>query len=255
MKMEQWRGKLVVLSILCYFLLLSPYIIHTNLIEVDGGIIDDLKTIPTQSLPGDIQDVTTFNDTCTLLLVEDSVSGIRTVVIIERSPPSHYVGDVIEVTDKIIKWYVDWHAYAFFDERFNLIIVGEVEGISIIESFVERVLYSRLGIPLYSLSKIVFFLAPPILIIFYSFFLRKRLYLWNVTAILALYSLEVFLFYIVASLHHITISTLLKYFGYSCFFFIPFSLFFMKYEESEEGQRGIKKFFKKVSELIDLLLK
>jgi hypothetical protein len=174
--MEQWRGKLVVLSFLCYFLLLSPYIIHTNLFEVDAGVIDDLKTIPPQSLPGDIQDVATFNDTCTLLLVEDSVSGIKTVVIIERLPHSLYVGDVIEVTDKIIKWYVDWHAYAFFDKRFNLIIVGDVEEISIIESFVERVLYSRLGIPLFSLSKIVFFLAPPILIIFSSFFLRKRLF-------------------------------------------------------------------------------
>ncbi len=144
----------------------------------------------------------------------------KNIVIIERPLHSLYKGDVIEVTDRIIEWYVDWHAYQFFDKKFDALIVGDVEQVSSFESFIEEILYSRFdnsirfGSLVFSLSQLVFFAAPLILILYTSFSSRRRFYLWNIPAILALYSFEVFIFNMVGGMHNITISDPEKYFGY-----------------------------------------
>jgi ASC-1-like (ASCH) protein len=260
MKIETKQKRIIVVFFLflCYFVLLAPYIVHTNLNEVDVGMINDLKTVSVQSLPEDIQDVI-FSEECTVLLVEDSISGRKTVIVTEKSPHSRHIykGDVIEITDKIIEWYVDWHAYKqyFFDDSFSVLIVGDVEQISASESFIEEILSSSSGSPIFSLSKAIFALAPLLLILYISFSFKKRFYLWNIIAILALYSLEVFISNMVGSMHHITISDMWKYFGYLFLVLIPFTFFFSKYEESEEGQRGIKKFYDKIAELIARLFR
>lgn len=260
MKIETKPKKVIfaIFLFLCYFVLLAPYIVHTNLSEADAGVINDLKTVSVQSLPADIQDVL-FSEECSILLVEDSISGMKTVVITEKTHHSLYIykGDVIKITDKIIEWYVDWHAYKqyFFDDSFSILIVGDVEQINTIESGIEQLLSSSTGSAIFSLSKAVFLFAPLILILYISFSFKNRLYLWNITAILALYSLEVFVSNMVGSMHHITPSEMEKYFGYLFVVLIPFTFFFARYEESEEGQKGIKNFCDKVSELIGSLFR
>ena len=253
---KQKRWALVIFLFLCYFVLLAPYAVHTNLNKVDAGIVADLKTVSVQSLPEDIRDVV-FGDECTVLLVEDSISDVKTIIITEQSPHSLSIhkGDVIEITDKIIEWYVDWHAYQFFDKKFDVLIVGDVEQISAIESGIEKILSSRIGSPIFSLSKAIFLFAPLLLITYISFSFRNRFYLWNIVAILALYSLEVFVSSTVGSVHHIAISGMWKYFGYLFVMLIPFTFLFSRYEESEEGQRGIKKFYDMAVELIARLIK
>ena len=254
---KQKRIILVIFLFLCYFVLLAPYIVHTNLNEVDAGVVNDLKTASVQSLPEDIQDVV-FSEECTILLVEDSISGMKTVVITEKTPHSLHIykGDMIEVTDKIIAWHVDWHAYRqyFFDDRFSILIVGDVEQISAIESSIEKILSSRLGSPIFSLSKLIFALAPLLLILYISFSFKKRFQLWNIAAILALYSFEVFISNMVGSMHHITSSGMGKYFGYLFVLLIPFTFLCSRYEGSEEGQRGIREYYEKIAELIARLL-
>ena len=261
MKIEtkQKRIVLVIFLFLCYFLLLAPYIVHTNLNEADAGIVADLKTVPVQSLPEDVQDVV-FGEECVVLLVEDSISGEKTVVIREdKSAHSLHVykGDVIEVTDKIIEWYVDWHAYKqyFFDDSFSILIVGDVEQINTLESSIEKLLSSSFGSPMFSLSKVIFLLAPLLLILYISFSFRKRLYLWNIMAILALYSFEVFVSNMVGSMHHITPSEMEKYFGFLFLVLAPFTFLFSKYEDSEEGQTAIKEYYEKTMGLIARLLR
>ena len=260
MKIETKQKKvtLAIFLFLCYFLLLVPYVVHTNLNEVDAGIVTDLKTIPVQFLPEDIRDVV-FGDECTVLLVEDSISGVKTVVITEKSSHSHHIykDDVVVITDRIIEWYVDWHAYKqyFFDDSFSILIVGDVEQISAIESSIEKLLSSSFGSAIFSLSKLIFLFAPFLLIVYISYSFKKRFYLWNITAILALYSLEVFISNMVGSMHHITVSDTWKYFGYLFLVLTPFTFLFSKYEESEEGQRGIKKYYEKIAELIARLFR
>ena len=257
-KQKQKRIILVIFLFLCYFVLLAPYIVHTNLQEADVGIVGDLKIVPVQSLPEDIQDMV-FGEECTVILVEDSISDKKTVVITEKSAHSSHIykSNVIVVADKIIEWHVDWHAYKqyFFDDRFSVLIVGDVEEVGGMESFVEGVLYSSFGSPIFSLSKVIFLLAPLLLIIYVTFSFRNRFYLWNIAAILALYSLEVFVFNMVGSVHHIATFGLWKYFGYLFVLLIPFTFFFSRYEESEEGQREIKKKCDKIEELIARLIR
>jgi hypothetical protein len=225
--------------------------------KVDAGIVNDLKTVSVQSLPADIQDVAAFNDECTVLLVADSISGIKKVIITEKSPQSLGVskGDVVEVTDKIIEWYVDWHAYQFFDKKFDALIVGDVGQIGTVEASIERILSARLGSTIFSISKVIFALAPLILILYISYSFRKRFYLWNILAILALYSFEVFIFTMVGGMRHIAMAGIWKYFGYLFVVLIPFTFFFLRYEESEEGQKRIKGYYEKITELIALSFK
>ncbi len=260
MKIEKKQKKVIfaIFLFLCYFVLLAPYIVHTNLNEADVGIVNDLRIVPVQSLPEDIRDVV-FSEECTVLLVEDSISGIKTVVITEKSPHSLHIykDDVIVITDEIIEWYVDWHAYKqyFFDDRFSILIVGDIEQISTVESYVEQILYSSFGSVIFSLSMVIFLFAPLLLILYISFSFKKRFYLWNIIALLALYSFEVFIFNMVGSMHNVTISDTWKYFGYLFLVLIPFIFSFSKYEESEEGQRRIKEFYEKIAELIASLFR
>lgn len=255
MKMETKTQKVIVVLalLIAYSFLLAPYIVHTNLTEVGTGVVTNLKSVSVQSLPKDVQDVTTFDEECTVLLIEDIISGQKTVVIIARSIHSFDQGDMIVITDKIIKWYVDWHAYQFFNEKFDLLIVGDVEQLDSTEAFIEGLVYSylpgtsiRVGGLILSLSEIVFFVAPLILILYVSFSFKKRFYLWNLTAILALYSLEVFVFNIVGGGHDIVISDTQKYFGYLYLVLAPLTYFVAKYEE----QGGIKVLYEKIAELI-----
>lgn len=239
---RQKRILLVIGFFLCYFVLLTPYIVHTTLNEVDAGIVNALKPFSVQSLPVDIQDVAAFNKECTVILVADSISGEKKIIITDKLPHPLYVakGDVVEVTDKIIEWYVDWHAYQFFDKKFNAIIVGDLEQIGPVGSDIEKILSSRLGSIIFSISKATFTFAPMILIIYTSYSFRKRFYLWNILAILALYSLEVFIFTMVGNMHQIAMDSMWKYFGYLFVLLLPFTFFFLRYEESEEGQKRIK---------------
>jgi len=248
--MEKKKVTLVIFLFICYFALLIPYIVHTNLSEVNVGIVINLKTTPVQALPNDIRDVV-FSEKCTVLLLEDGISGTKTVVVTEKSSSYIHKGDVMVVTDKIIDWYVDWHAYKefFFDDSFNSLIVGEAERVNTVESFIEEMLFSSFGSPIFSLSKVIFLLAPILLILYVSFSFKRRFYLWNILAILALYSLEVFISNIVGSMHDIVISDTWKYFGYSFLILVLFTFFFGRYEESEEGQKKIKEYYDKIEGL------
>jgi Zn-dependent protease with chaperone function len=128
-----------------------------------------------------------------------------------------------------------------------------VEQISGIELSIEKILSSRLGSPIFSLSKAIFLFAPLLLVLYISYTFRNRFYLWNIAAILALYSLEIFVFNMVGSVHGIP--GMWKYFGYLFVVLVPITFFFSRYEESEAGQRGIKEFFDKITELIASLFR
>jgi hypothetical protein len=145
---------------------------------------------------------------------------------------------------------VDWHAYHFFDKKFDALIVGDVGQIGTIESGIEKLLSARLGSAIFSISMVIFALAPLLLILYISYSFRKRFYLWNIPAVLALYSFEVFILNMVGGMHHIAMGGIWKYFGYLFVVLIPFTFFFLRYEESEEGQREIKEFYGKIAEII-----
>lgn len=247
----------VLVLVVVYSFLLAPYIIHTNLAGAGTGVVTDVKRVLVQSLPKDVRDVTPFDEVCTVLLIEDTLSRQKTVVISAQSLHSLDKGDIIVVTDKILAWYVDWHAYPFFTEKFDLLIVGEVEQLESTEALIEGFLYSylpgtsiRLGGLIFSLSEIVFFAGPLILILYLSYSFTKRFYLWNITAILALYSLQVFILNLVGGMYELTIGDTQKYFGYLYLVLAPLTVFIARYERSG----NLKVLSEKIAEVIARLL-
>jgi len=237
----------LIIFFLCYSISILPFIVHANLME-NTGFIKDLKVVSTDSLPEDIRDASQFKEECTLILLE-SGSGKRTVVITDESLQSFSKGDIIKITDKIEDWYVDWHAYDFFGESFSNIVIDDVETLESFESTIEEIIYSPYGSAIFSLSKIVFFFAP-LLVIYFAYSFKKRFCLWSVSTSVYLYSLEVFFYNIIAYLHQVPVSELSKYFGYLFFFLIPITFLLLRFEESDEGQEKLKEFYSRLEELI-----
>jgi hypothetical protein len=247
-----------------------PYIVHTNFVNVGVDVVKSSKVIPVYSLPKDVQDIAEFGDECTIILLQEIESETKRVIIIAEGPSySFQEGDTIRIVDVVEEWYVDWHLYNFFDESFSSLVIGEIEpigclcsGLPIIcdlfcplESNIKNVLYTSFsGKILLLFSKVVFFLAP-VLLISVGLQFKRRFYLWSVPAILTLYSLQVFLSNFFSSLYNAEIPNFYLYFGYSFFVLIPFTLFLYRFEESEEGQKKIKEFYDKTAKLIDRLFR
>jgi len=258
-EMSEMKVKLIIFLLFsCYFLALMPYIVHTNLASAGAGVIKAVHVVHLQTLPTDLRDVTAFivgemgdseskeKDSVFALLLRDSVSNERTAVLVVASQSSGFrSGEVVEVTDKIVDWFVDWHAYNFFGEQFSNLIVGRVEQVSEFESAVEGMLGGPGGAAIFSLSKLTFYIAPFLLFPFVS---RFRFRLWLFPAIVSAYAFEIFLFNSFAYLHALKVSDMSRYFGYSFIFFALLSFILWRFEESELGKRKIEKFYKRVNE-------
>ena len=97
------RAMLLVLLV-AYVALLLPYAVHEGL--GDAGVVVAVKKLSPHEIP-EILPTDGGNDYF-LLLLEDSVSGERTLVVV-RGDSGVSEGDVLLVKDKIAEWYVDWH--------------------------------------------------------------------------------------------------------------------------------------------------
>jgi len=250
---EMKRKLLIFLLFSCYFLALMPYIVHSNIEDAGGGIVKEVKIMPFHALPEDLRDVIHFESggaeegsDCMLILLENPISEERKVMLVaQHSHVTLAVGDVVEIKDIVVDWFVDWHAYNFFGVRFSNLVVGSAERVSEFEASVEGVLCSPLGGVVFSLSKLVFLFAPILLAIYIS---KYRFRLWNIPLIITLYAFEVFLFNYFGQLHDLTISDMSKYFGYSFIIFAILSFLLWKYEESAEGKAKIEQFYERISE-------
>ena len=252
--MSEMKGKLLIFLLFsCYFLALMPYVVHSNIEDAGGGIVKEVKIMPFHTLPEDLRDVIHFESggaeegsDCMLILLENPISEERKVVLVaQHSHVPLAVGEVVEIKDIVVDWFVDWHAYNFFGVRFSNLIVGSAERVSEFEASVEGVLCSPLGGAVFSLSKLAFLFAPILLAIYIS---KYRFLLWNIPLIITLYAFEVFLFNYFGQLHDLTISDMSKYFGYSFIIFAILSFLLWKYEESAEGKAKIERFYERISE-------
>jgi len=249
---------------LCYILLLVPYIIHSNLANAGVDIVRDTKIISTHSLPEDVRDIARFGDKCNVILLENINTGTKRVIITGKSVLFHK-GDIVKIVDVIEEWYVDWHVYNFFDESFSSLVVGDVEQIECLcsnvpiisdlfctlESNIEGILYSSFsGKVLLLVSEMVFFFAP-LLLVSVGLLFKGRFCLWSVPAVLTLYSTQVFFSTIFSTLYGTIASSFSIYFGSSFFVLAFFTLLLKKFEESEGGQKRIKKLYDKIKEILE----
>lgn len=224
-------------AIICYLLLVVPYIVHTNI--GDSGIVKEVKIIEAQSMPDDLKDVFGRDkESYTVLMVRDTVSKRSFAVILTKN--AHVTGSVVRVSDKIIDWHVDWHGLDFFGKRYDDLIVGEVHNPGTTATLVETILSSRFGSTLFSISKVVFYLGALVLIIYISFLFYNRPALWNIPAVLTCYSFVVFWDNRTANLYQVVVPDMMRYFGYMFLILLPFTIKLWRYEESGRGRGKLK---------------
>jgi hypothetical protein len=215
--------------------------VHTNLRDA-AGIVVDFKSISADVLPEEIRDIVSFSDVSTIL-VEEPVSERRFVVITSQRCE---VGDIIEVSDEVIHWRVNWHEYHFFERSFEEVILGDVAHLDRFESNIESLLAHRFGGVLFPISKADFFFGALFILMYLVFYLQKRFYIWNILLILSLYSFEVFLSNFFANRHDMVVEETSKYFGYAFFVFIPTMYLLWGFEKSETGEKRIKELWNEI---------
>lgn len=240
----------LVLFLIFYPPFIVPYVVHDNL-ATNAGFVEDSKVLPVNSLPSDIRDVVTCNEKCALTLIEDSITKKRTVIITETKS-IFKKGDLIEITDRIKDWYIDWHYYDFFGESYDNLVIGSLTHLESFERSIEEQLYSSYGSIIFSISKITFFIAP-LFVIYFAYLFKKRFCWWSISVALCLYSLHVFVYNIIGSLHNVPIQDTSKYFGYLFLFLTPTTFLLLRFEESSEGQKKIRDLYDRFGELIDRL--
>ncbi|WP_456487346.1 hypothetical protein [Candidatus Alkanophaga liquidiphilum] len=228
------RAMLLVLLV-AYVALLLPYAVHEGL--GDAGVVVAVKKLS----PHEISEIlpTDGGNDYFLLLLEDSVSGERTLVVV-RGDSGVSEGDVLLVKDKIAEWYVDWHDYDYFDGMSfeTLVVAGYIEHISAVESCIEKSLASGIGSILFGLSLLDFYVMP-LLIFAVCVYAERKLSLWHVLTTVCIFSLGILFCNSFAILHNVEISGLRKIFGAAFFVFLIAALWLRKYELDEEKREKI----------------
>lgn len=232
------RGRfiLLIMGVIVMYVIIFPipYIVHTNL--DNAGIVVYSNTVELESLPNNIQEICSLRGIYepNVLLVRHIEPKWFTLVI---SSESYYTGTMVEMSDYIIDWYVDWHDFNIVDQPFQKFAISDINKLGSIETFFERaLLVQEDSISLFDLSKVTFYGGPILFILCLTLITQKRLAIWNLPACLGLYSFQTWVTNIIASIHHIAIATEWVYFGYLFAGLIPLAIYAWHFERSAGGR-------------------
>ena len=239
-----FRVAVCILAISLYVFLLLPFVIHVNL---DSGIVLESRPIELESLPVHIREMCALRgiSSPSLLMVEHRYPDWSTMVI---STKNFLVGDFVELHDYVVNWRVDWRDFGFANrllERnyvFDRFAITNVRRLSDVESAFENLLLGpSYGELLYMISEGVFYAGPVMLTLFIAFFLQRRLALWNLPAMFAFYSFEVWRLNTVMIDHGLYVPTEMVFFGYAFVACIPAILYLWRFERKPLGRKIAEK--------------
>jgi len=239
----RWKhtGKKVLLIsciVVMYAFLLIPYLYHANL--ENAGVIIYGNEIALESLPGDVQEVCKLRGIVTpvVLLVQHLNPEWVTMVITSRK---FSLGTVIEMSDYVVNWRVDWRDFNLVDQTFQRFAIADVRQPGPFESSIESLLSTQLGSIVYDLSKIDFYAGPVLVVLCLTVLLQGRLALWSLPAAVACYSFQVWQLNAIAYEHHLTVAVEWEYFGYLFVALLPLALYAWHFERSWGGRSTAKK--------------
>jgi len=227
--------KLLLFSIVVIFYVafLIPYMFHTSLGDAAVVIYNNETTL--DLLPTDIQEILKLRGISTpvILLVKHLYPEWVASVITSES---FQVNSVVEMSDYVVNWHVDWRDFSFIDQKFDRFVIANVKQVDSFSSGVEMLLMDQQSWILYEVSRIDFN-AGPILVVFSLVMLfQGRLALWNLPAIFSGYSLQVWRLNSMAYAHNVYVATESKYFGYFFIVLVPLALYAWHFERSKGGQ-------------------
>lgn len=231
-----------------YLILLIPYVTHLNL--GDTGVVVYSRGVSLESLPQSIQDICTLRnfEVTTLLLVRHSNPDWTRLVV---SSSEFSIGSFVELSHYIVNWRVDWRDFRLINEPFDSLAIANVKQLDPLEATIENIFFSPLGEYLYYVFQIDFYVGSILLVLGLTLLIEGRLALWNLAAVLGCYSFQVWLTNTIAAVHHISVETEWRYFGYLFFGLIPVAIYLRHFEHSEAG-RGTKEKIESASKALGL---
>jgi len=232
-----------ILIILLYIFFLIPFIIHSSIDNI--VIIKAIKNIDAKDIPSDIKDI--IKDTKSnydILLVQDVLSKRLSAVIPDLG--NYEEGSVVYLSSIRLELFVDWHSINLIKSPYKKLIIADIQRISPVEEFIERLLSTYFGKFIFMFSKVMFYIGPMLLIFQISHMLNQKLSIWMLIGALSCYSFEFFISNMIADLHGIEVSDMWHYFGYSFIIALPLTIKMFYFESNPEGQEKIENFAKNI---------
>jgi hypothetical protein len=193
------RVLLVIVIIIPYFLLLTPFIVGINIKE--GGIVNDVKIVQSQQFSEELKSTLTDKDEYKILFLSTPIRK-NTLAVILINDVSYPKNSIVEITEKQLDWNVNWRNYPFANQPFNKLIVGDVKEVEGFEAYVLNLLNGENGDILLIVSGLTFLLGGLIIVLLTGALLRKP-GLWKVPAVINFYILEISFFLIESNRHPI----------------------------------------------------
>jgi len=221
----------IVLTLYVSFLI--PYLFHTSLGHA-GVVIYSNEATP-DSLPTGIQEILRLRgiNTFAIMLVKHLYPEWVTMVITSESFP---VNSVVEMSDYVVDWCVDWRDFNFIGQTFDRFAITSVKQVDSFSSSIEMMLFNQQSWILLELSRLDFNVGPIVVVLSLAVLFQRRLALWNLPAIFSSYSLQVWRLNTMAYEHNVYVTPEWKLFGYFFIVLVPLSLYAWHFERSEGGR-------------------
>jgi hypothetical protein len=234
-----------------YFILLIPYVVHSNLSH--SGLVISSEDIPIGSLPEGIRRFIIFKEKPVIVFIKQqtpiwldrSVTEWTIALITTEKFPS---GTFIEFISPVARMYVNWREYPFdqiFDE---LVIADVVREVQQFEVNIEYLLSSPYGRAILALSAVNYYLGPFVFVLI-TYIFKKRPTLWSIAIIPWCYSAATLICNRLAIHHYNYVPEALKYFGYLFIALTPLVLLSWAYERTPQGRAVAEKLFTFAKEL------
>ncbi len=245
--MPRNKKLLLFLIVLIYLILLAPYIIASNAGE--SGIVIKSQNLDLNSLPDDIKDILIYQkEPYNAILIEDPVTEVYTPqgqVYKERkliiSGEEKEIGSFVKIDNIVADIHVT--SYNIMELSFNKLIIGDAgkpEFGTIIESINNFNSNTISILPLILIiSKIDYLAGGFLAVVTMTFLYYRRIALWNIPAIVALYSFRSFFAVGVSLLNMLEVDVISMVFSFLFVIAIPLTLWIQRYEMSENGWRKI----------------
>jgi len=238
-----WAFFLLLVSI--YFILLIPYVVHTNLSH--SGLVISSEEVSIESLPEGIRIFIVFRDKPVVAVIKQQkpvwvnrpVTEWTIALITAKKPPS---GAFIEFIYPVAQMYVDWRDYPLGQVFDQLVIADVVREIPQFEADVEQLLSSPYGAAISALSTVDYYFGP-FLFVLMAYVFERRPTIWSIVMIPWCYSAETFIYNTLAIRHYNYIPDELKLFGYLFIILTPMALLAWAYERTPRGRAVIKELF------------
>lgn len=262
--MMQNKKLISILIIIIYLILLLPYLIASNAGE--SGIVIENQAIDINSLPTDIQDLLIYKkDTYNVILIGDPVTDViklagkrakeRKVVF---SKVTQEKGSFVRIDDITTDIFVT--SYNIIEQPFEKLIIGDAKkakfgslietiyiGLEQLNGYISDDIFNLTQIT--AISKFDFFAGGLLVVLVLTFLFHRMVALWNIPAIVTLYSFQSFLANVVSFLNKQDVDKAILLFG---LLFIPalsLTLWMKKYEETDNGKQKILELYVKNKEL------